>query len=220
MNKRKIISIVLCILCCFMVFVNAMSMFPLELEYGSRGFYHLYMCICKMLVYLAIIYYALFAYKKPHGNHLRYIILVCAFLTLLETLVPSSSDKPNAIFVVNYVINFLVAILVSFVSGRLDRNKENKTILIVVLGLIAVSTILAISIKPDFIGQGLGQVPEGLATAGPVPEGPGPDGSPISSVAKTFSFFDMLIQYGLIMAAYLFRYSSHKEAGLMDKAEN
>ena len=79
-----------------------------------------------MLVITAI--YALYGYKKPHGNHVRYLLLINTVYVGILLIAEQSMQS-------TYVraVNIPIIILSTYMAGRLDRYKQNLIISIVVL---------------------------------------------------------------------------------------
>ena len=95
----------------------------------------------SIIMFVTAAFYALYGYKKPHGNHMRYLCLCQAiFASILLVL--------NISFQSTYwIVSSLTAIiLTTYMAGRLDHYKQNVIISVVVLickMIIAVSTISA-----------------------------------------------------------------------------
>ena len=83
-------------------------------------------CIPIAMFVIAVIY-ALYGYKKPHGNHMRYLLLTYVVYESI-ILVRSVSLQPV------YMITVYLAIIVlsTYMAGRLDRYKQNLAISIIV----------------------------------------------------------------------------------------
>jgi len=142
----------------------------------------------KLMMYLLIAYYGLWGYKKPHGNLLKYLMLVYCFC-LLPIIVITTSD----IYVILLVIT---VILISFMAGRLYKFKENRIIAVVVI-VLCVSSFIEQIFDPASI------------TAKEVAE--------TGNLMAYFQPLNRIVQWLAICAAYFSRYQLHKEAGLQDK---
>jgi len=80
--------------------------------------------------------YGFFFYKKPHGNMLKYAMLVFAVTTTLQSAHAMAS---NGTFD-HAIIRILASLAVCYCAGRLDRIDQNKYIMpIIVLLFFGVS---------------------------------------------------------------------------------
>lgn len=88
------------------------------------------------LNYVAIIYYALYGFKIPHGNTLKYIILLFA-LSLVDAIALESSgrfvDLVPQTTLISATLTGLCVLIISYVAGRLDRFYKNMTLCTIVL---------------------------------------------------------------------------------------
>ena len=87
-----------------------------------------------IVLFAAVIFYALCEYKKPHGNLMRYLLL-CHTLIIAVSFaygVPSNT----------YVVSVFLAtiILSTYMAGRLERYKQNIIISVLVLLCIIASS--------------------------------------------------------------------------------
>lgn len=73
--------------------------------------------------------YAVYGYKKPHGNHMRYLLLFYV-LCVVVLLIQFANNQP---VYVNTVYIVIIA-LVSYMAGRLDHYKQN----LVICGLVTI----------------------------------------------------------------------------------
>ena len=92
--------------------------------------------------------YTVYGYKKPHGNHMRYLLLLNA-VDLGALLIANHSWQPAYLIAVS-IANI---ILVSYMAGRLDRYKQNLIISIVILFLKAfyIYPFISMAIKDDIM---------------------------------------------------------------------
>ena len=84
--------------------------------------------VATMLEIVIAVFYTLFDYKKPHGNLLKYLLLLHVVLYGI-ILVNSASYQPKYI----NAIYFVKTVLISFMAGRLDHFKQNLIICAIVL---------------------------------------------------------------------------------------
>ncbi len=89
--------------------------------------------LLALLMFAVAAVYALFAYKKPHGNLMRYLLLAYnAFGSALFVLLCKNQEL--YLIVTNVVMIFLMA----YMAGRLDHYKQN----VVICGIILAGTIV------------------------------------------------------------------------------
>lgn len=141
---------------------------------------------CIMIVLIA--FYAVSNFKVPHGNLLKYLFLtfaVMCFVGLLATD-PNSSSANGDLYVLQ-ISRGVVVILSTYMSGRLDRIKQNT-----VFAVICAILLFATSIKVLLLHKVYNLV----------------------FILFETNFFILWID---LVIAYLFRYKEHKEAGLADK---
>ncbi len=91
-------------------------------------------CIPIAMFVIAVIY-ALYGYKKPHGNHMRYLLLTYVVYEGI-VFIRSIPSQPTYLMVVYLAI----IVLSTYMAGRLDRYKQNLVISIIVLILQAVNS--------------------------------------------------------------------------------
>ena len=87
----------------------------------------------SFLMFVAAAVYALFAYKKPHGNYMRYLLLA---YTLFGSIMFVQLCKNQEMYM--NIIDVVMIILMAYMAGRLDHYKQN----IVFCGIIFAKTIL------------------------------------------------------------------------------
>ena len=81
-----------------------------------------------LLEFAVAAFYAIYGYKKPHGNHMRHLLLLYAVIAAVMLLI-NTAGQPTYISAL-YLANI---ILVVYMGGRLDRFKQNIIISIAVL---------------------------------------------------------------------------------------
>ena len=87
----------------------------------------------SFLMFAAAAVYALFAYKKPHGNYMRYLLLA---YTLIGSVMFVQLCKNQELYM--NIIDVVMIILMAYMAGRLDHYKQN----IVICGIVLAKTIL------------------------------------------------------------------------------
>lgn len=100
-------------------------------------------CAADVAVFAMLVYYAVLGYRKPHGNLLRYAMLLysASLLFYLNQIIMMSGGKaqPSA------VICILAMMTVVYVSGRLNKFEKNKYLMPLVF--LFLGAVFAISIK-------------------------------------------------------------------------
>ena len=94
-----------------------------------------------ILLFVAITYYAIAGYKKPHGNLLRFVFLLFS-LSCLCTLISQMFDtgiEGKACF--SFLIG-IAALLAAYTGGRLDKIKKNRLPLIIIGLVLIIKPIL------------------------------------------------------------------------------
>ena len=87
--------------------------------------------ICVPLVMFVIsLFYVFYDYKKPHGNTIRYLLLIYAVYTGVMTIIGNPGQQTLLM-----AINIATIIFTTYMAGRLDKYKQNVIISIVILVL-------------------------------------------------------------------------------------
>ena len=148
--------------------------------------------VVYLFMFLSMAYYALFGYKKPHGNFLRVIIAVfslnCLSIILDEVESAYHYDLPMSTVLIFVAGIGLVAILSAYMCGRLDRLKENVVPIILVTAIMAARSLYYCFTHNIAYG-----------------------------VFEVLWYFSSSVLWLDIVFAYIIRYREHKEAGLADK---
>lgn len=92
-----------------------------------------------------LLYYLFFAYKKPHDNTLKYVMLSFAGYLGVSLAV----NNVNRVFI---VITTLMIIGISYVSGRLADRARNRYIILGVLILSLVRSFLLLPLITNIVG--------------------------------------------------------------------
>ena len=87
----------------------------------------------SIILLLAAVMYACYGYKKPHGNHMRYLLLLnVIFVACL--LVLGVPEQPTYV-----TVSYLVSIIsMTYMAGRLGHYKQN----LVICGIVLVCSII------------------------------------------------------------------------------
>ena len=144
--------------------------------------------VIVLIEYLLVAFYALWGYKKPHGNILRYTMFAFGFLCMYKFFVPGKPVTANIEYIANACI-VLAALLIVYMSGRLNKIDKNKIIMIVV-GILLVANIILMRLTRETFSFG--------------------------SFVRSLS---LPVCWAALCSAYTARFEAHKAAGLADKAD-
>lgn len=107
--------------------------------------------IFSLITLLCAVIYGAFGYKKPHGNLLRYLMLLYAITTACKVSFTSTNNQAAEI------CNLIAIILVAYMAGRLNKYTINTYLIIVVLTLLLVKAFVGISTGNITFGKVIGQ---------------------------------------------------------------
>ena len=117
--------------------------------------------ITLIIGYLLALYYAFWGYKTPHGNLLRYLIISYAFLLAIgsESRLFASARRERPVDVNNAegqlgrgargltaykgLLTSVALILMSYIAGRLNKYKQNKILIPIVLVILFVRSFVS-----------------------------------------------------------------------------
>ena len=163
--------------------------------------------IITLLLCLAVTFYGVYGYKIPHGNLLRYVILLFALALAAEIFVNQGISK------VCLILTLLACVLSAYTAGRLGKRKEA----IVLFSLVAAFLIAFV------VAERFAPVPRGIMNdlvPPEIPENVGgltPPPIPLESGENSFTSLcfslSRLLLWIVIGGAYLTRYEQHKDAG-------
>ena len=136
---------------------------------------------------ILIIYYAVAGYKKPHGNLLKVLFIVFGFYIVFFTTI----DKTDFYSCAINCCTAITALIIAYVSGRLDRINKNRVLMIIAGILLTIGTVFVFLYLSDR------NIPINLTTIN-------------GAIAP-------VLIYAALGFIYTARYEEHKEAGLEDK---
>lgn len=146
-----------------------------------------------LIIYVLIVLYFVKFYKKAHSNSLRYILILYFVVTAYNGL----SYKPISNVLCYSLI--VVALIIAFVAGRLNKFNQNRWILLFGFLLLLFGTI-----------YGVNEIPSELVSSY----------STIEEFAYRLSFFNPILQYTCLSLSYLSRSYYHLKAGRAADTEN
>ena len=120
--------------------------------------------VTLVIGYLLVLYYALWGYKTPHGNMLRNLILTYAVLLAFGSerrlFASVRSERPvnvnagetarrtaRGLSAYKGLITSIAFILMGFIAGRLNKYKQNKILVPIVLVLLFVRSFVTNNIR-------------------------------------------------------------------------
>ena len=147
--------------------------------------------ILDVVLFVAILLYAFFGYKKPHGDMLKILFFVFSVYLLAYACIDFMTKSSN--YIGNSALA-LSALFVAYISGRLHKLNKNKILLLIVGVLLCVAEVTSFIDGPahrfDF-----------------------------DSIQLMICQSTAIIAHVALGFAYTARYEQHKAAGLADKAD-
>ena len=157
----------------------------INLAAGGKVPFFVVMHVAALLVLIvAILLYVFVLYKKPHGNLLRYLFFFFGLYLAFQGTV----DFQEANLFVPGCVNLLAALIVTYVSGRLNKIEKNQPLLLLVGVLLLIHWILYTFVCVDYF-----------------------------KIDRLFGSLGDMIYLGALGFSYVARYEEHKAAGLEDK---
>lgn len=142
------------------------------------------------IIYIAILFYAVVGYRRPHGNLLRYSMLLFAVDLIFALLASINLNVKTSI-----ILFSLALILVGYVSGRLNKIESNKYLIVVILLILIAASSFNMPIYLASIKQ---------------------EQTTIELYSIIANIYNCVIIWIALASGYFIRYSEHKEAGLSD----
>jgi len=135
MKKEKPNNIVVCIICGILTAFGIVASIISSIN-GSGGI-RLFGDISYIVDSALIFYYAFYGYQRPHGNLLKFIILIFAATRLISVFAMAQFGRT-----LEAVNNAIIIGLLCYMAGRLHRVKQNMIIMIIVAILIVLGIVL------------------------------------------------------------------------------
>jgi len=101
--------------------------------------------VTPLIVYILVLYYTFFCYKNPHGNMLKFVMLLFAGSLITRMLVEFSLNNT-----VSLVFLPLSMIFIAYIAGRLDRITENRFYVVIVLILLLYVSFTTVSVTRQY----------------------------------------------------------------------
>ena len=110
--------------------INVVWLVCYLMSYSSHLSFEFFVCLSELVI--AVIY-ATYDYKKPHGNLMKYLLLLFV-VTIAILLLSYGAYQPtyiNAMYLTNIILG-------TYMAGRLDRYKQN----IVICAIITITNVI------------------------------------------------------------------------------
>jgi len=100
---------------------------------------YLFINIIKMFHLVLIALYGFWLYKKPHGNMLKYAMIILAATQILSAImfIKLGADGMNL-----HTIRIFASAIIVYVAGRLDRIEQNKRLLCIATFILFASAFV------------------------------------------------------------------------------
>jgi len=141
---------------------------------------------CAIVALLFVALYGFWLYKKPHGNMLKYSMIILA-ASIIVNAAKCIQMNYNPLYI--HITRLLSAAMITYIAGRLNRIEKNKYLF--VIGVVALFVVDFMGIIPNI-------------------------GSEYFTFFVFLRFVYDAVTLLTLMIAYFVRYKEHKEAGLMD----
>ncbi len=116
------------------VIMNLVTVIMIPFQNFSVG--DLILTAITSIEHLAVLYYVLFGYKRPHGNMLRYVMLLFALSLALELIILISAFTQF-----NLALSVAKALCIPYIAGRLNKIEQNKVLMPLVLILFLIDAM-------------------------------------------------------------------------------
>lgn len=106
--------------------------------------------IFSLIITIFVIYYGAYGYKAPYGNIMRYLYLTYAFANAFILAFVENDSKASII------CNLIAIIAAAYMSGRLNKYRENTYIILVGFVALFIRVVLSIATGDFVIGRIIG----------------------------------------------------------------
>lgn len=129
-NNKELTGIVVSAICVIIVLINRIVSF-VNYFIGSK-YDSAVLCLFSIVMALMTLWYCILQYNKPHGNELR-LLFICFALYIAHH---SSIDLAYKAYLLSGYSLLLASLIISYISGRLNKLQKNKALLIIVAILL------------------------------------------------------------------------------------
>ena len=89
------------------------------------------------IYYVFVFYYGIYGYKKPHGNMVRYLLLILAvYIAYSITIMVERWDISWVVFTASN----LAAVFIGYIAGRLNKYKKNAVWAVIITALLLIKS--------------------------------------------------------------------------------
>lgn len=100
--------------------------------------------ILVAVYYCFVFYYGVFGYKKPHGNMVRYLLLILA-LYIAASIIMMVERWDISWFI--FAASNFAAVLIGYMAGRLKRMKSNVILAVIITLLLLVKSFAPVHVN-------------------------------------------------------------------------
>jgi len=126
MEKKKSNNLAVCIICSILTSFGLVANIVSWIN-GVNSFV-MFLDMLDIAIVILIVYYAISGYRKPHGNLLKYIILI--YTANYVGLILAQSGLPWCC-----VIHAIIIGILCYIAGRLHRVRQNVILMSIVTAL-------------------------------------------------------------------------------------
>lgn len=144
--------------------------------------------LSDVAVDVLILAYALWGYKKPHGNLLRCTFFIFGAMVMLKCIFSGTRLVSDTLQLIVNGITGLAAIIITYISGRLNKIEKNKRLMVFVGILLLACSMIVIFSRPIF------------------------------TFRRIITLINHPVCWTALCFIYIARFEQHKAAGLEDKA--
>ena len=183
LSKKTKTGLIVSIVLCVILLINSVTGIVRQINGGKL--IALISASLNFIVFLITLWYALIGYKQPHGNSLRVAYFIFSLSIGIRAIAESTGSEQYG----KGVLLLVAALILAYISGRLNKIEKNKILLILVGILFLADAIISL------VGARKGSLT-------------------LFRIIGSLASMGYLFAFGL---AYIARYEAHKEAGLSDK---
>jgi len=136
-EKKASNNLAVCIICGILTVVGIMASI-VSIVAGGKGIW-VVNNVTDIVVSALIVYYAFIGYRKPHGNLLKYIILICTVPQFIAVYQFAQLSSPWQAIIAAIEIG-----LCFYVAGRLHRVKQNMILMSVVFAIRLAASVVGL----------------------------------------------------------------------------
>ena len=148
----KVGLIITTILICVGIINVVLSFLVPENRNEPNVFWHL---IIDGVMYALVAIYALFGYKKAHGNMLRFIFFMFGVYVVVSAII-RDVNMVGAQENICHVMSGFATIMIGYIAGRLDRIEKNRFLMVIVGVFMLVARVIIFVAFPSNVIRFIG----------------------------------------------------------------